>query len=159
MTSKKLEQTTMEFPDPDKGYICPCCSQFVKRYHRKMNANMCVTLCLLVRKKRSGFVPIEEFMRVMGHQRSGDFSYLVHWGLLEKMTGKRPDGSSKNGFYKITDKGVRFVKGEITVPQTLIIYNGKCEGFEGMQVDIKYGLGKRFDYAELMKGDYTIQKS
>lgn len=104
-------------------------------------------------------MPIEEFMRINGFHRSGDFSYLVHWRLLEKMEGKRPDGSKKNGFYKITDKGVRFVKQEITVPQTLIIYNGKCEGFEGDQVSIKDGLGKRFDYAELMKGDYTIQSS
>lgn len=151
-------QTTMDFPDKDKGYFCQCCGQFVKRYYRKINANMCVTLCALYRKKKFGFVRVEEFLRVNGYPRSGDFPYLVHWGLLEKMPGNRADGSTKNGFYKITDKGRAFVEKKITVQQTMIFFNGKCEGFEGEQVDITAGLARKFDYQELMKGDYTIQK-
>lgn len=153
----ELIQKGIDFPDADKGYNCPCCSQFCKRYYRKLNVNMALVLIMLVRKKKFGFMPIEEFMRVNGFHRSGDFSYLIHWGLLEKMTGERPDGSKKNGFYKITEKGIRFVKEEITVPQTLIYYLGKCEGFEGGEIGIREALGKKFDYTELMKGDYTIQ--
>ena len=122
-----------------------------------MNSNMCMTMIALFRKKKFGFVRVEEFLRVHGYPRSGDFPYLVHWGLLEKMQGKREDGSSRNGFYKLTDKGRQFVLREITVPQTLITFNGKCEGFEGKEVDITDGLGKHFRYDELMKGDYTIQ--
>lgn len=137
----------------DKGFVCPHCGSFCKRYYRKMNANMCVVMIALFRKKKFGFVKIEEFMRVNGFQRSGDFPYLVHWELLEKMQGERPDGSSRNGFYKLTEKGRKFVLCEIMVPQTVIMYNGKCEGFEGASITIKDALGKRFDYAELMKGD------
>lgn len=144
--------------DADKGYICPCCGSFCKRYYRKMNANMCIVMIALFNKKKFGFVKIEEFMRVGGFKRSGDFPYLVHWGFLEKMEGKREDGSSKNGFYKLTEKGRQFVLCQITAPQTLIWFNGKCEGFEGRDVNIKEALGKQFDYAELMKGDYTIYK-
>ena len=100
-----LEQTTMTFPDADKGYLCPCCGQLCKRYYRKLNCNMAMTMVALVRKKKFGFVPVEEFLRVNGYPRSGDFPYLVHYGMLEKMEGKRADGSKKNGFYKLTDKG------------------------------------------------------
>lgn len=150
-------QNEISFPDADKGYNCPCCGQLCKRYFRKMNGNMCSVMITLFRKKRFGFVPIEEFMRVNGFQRCGDFSYLVHWGMMEKMTGKRPDGSKNNGFYKLTDKGRQFVKQEITAPQTLVIYNGKVEGFEGPEISIIDALGKKFDYRELMGLDTKIQ--
>lgn len=148
---------TMDFPDADKGYNCPCCGQLVKRYFRKMNCNMAMTLVALYRKKKFGFVRVEEFLRVNGYPRSGDFPYLVHYGMLEKMTGERADGSKKNGFYKLTDKGRQFVLEQIKVPQTFIIYNGKCEGFEGKEIGIVDALGKYFDYRELMSGDYKMQ--
>lgn len=155
----ELKQQAMTFPDKDKGYNCECCGQFVKRYYRKMNSNMAMVMIMLVRKKKFGFIHIEDFMRGLGFHRSGDFSYLVHWKLLEKMGGERPDGSKRNGFYKITDLGRKFVNKEVAMQQTLIIYNSKCEGFEGPFIDIEHALGKKFDYAELMKGDYTIQST
>lgn len=151
-----MKQKSFDFPNPDVGYKCPCCGQLCKRYYRKMNANMAMTMIVLYRKKRFGFVRVEEFLRVHGYPRSGDFPYLVHYGMLEKMVGERADGSKKNGFYKLTDKGRQFVLGQITVPKTFIFYNGKFEGFEGDEIDIKQALGKAFDYRELMDGDYTI---
>lgn len=152
-------QGSIDFPDADKGYYCPSCGQFCKRYYRKMNSNMAVVMIALYRKKKFGFVHIEEFMRVLGYKRSGDFAYLVHWGFLEKLVGDRPDGSKRNGFYKLTGRGLMFVEKKTTAKRTLIIYNGKCEGFEGDEITIVDALGKHFDYAELMKGDYTIQNS
>lgn len=142
----------------DKGFICPHCGSFCKRYYRKMNANMCIVMIALFNKKKFGFVKIEEFMRVNGFKRSGDFPYLVHWGFLEKMEGKREDGSSKNGFYKLTEMGREFVLGKRSAMQTVILFNGKHEGFEGEFVNIKEALGKQFRYDELMKGEYTIYK-
>lgn len=151
-----LEQTTMTFPDADKGYFCPCCGSYCRRYYRSLNANMCIVMIALFRKKKFGFIKIEEFMRVNGYSRSGDFPYLVHWKLLEKMEGERTDGSKNHGFYKLTDKGRQFVLEQITVPKKIIYYNGKCEGFEGNEVGIKEALGKKFDYRELMDGDYKM---
>jgi len=148
----------IQFPDADKGYNCPCCGSFIKRYYRKLNCNMAMTMIALFRKKKFGFVRVEEFLRLNGYPRSGDFPYLVHWGLLEKMPGKRTDGSTRHGFYKLTDKGRQFVLKQITVQKTLIYYLNKAEGFEGDQIDIVAALGKKFDYRELMDGDYTIQK-
>lgn len=152
----RLPQAQVEFPDPDKGYYCPCCNSFLKRYRRRLNANMAVTMVAMFRKKKFGFIRVEEFMRVNGYQRSGDFPYLVHWGMLEKMPGKREDGSSKTGYYKLTDKGRQFVLHQITAQQTLVIYNGKVEGFEGSEISIEEALGKKFDYRELMGKDLKI---
>ena len=152
------EVITSKKEDPkDKGFTCDCCGSFCKRYFRKMNCNMAMTMIALFRKKKFGFVRVEEFLRVNGYPRSGDFPYLVHYGMLEKMSGERADGSKKNGFYKLTDKGRQFVLEQIKVPQTFIIYNGKCEGFEGKEIGIVDALGKHFDYRELMSGDYKMQ--
>lgn len=151
-----MSEEQKELLDPDKGYNCPCCGQFCKRYRRKLNANMAVVMIALYRKKKFGFIKVEEFMRLQGYQRSGDFPYLVHWGMLEKMQGKREDGSSKNGFYKLTDKGREFVMHRITVPQILVILNGKIEGLEGKLVSIEDALGKKFNYREIMGEDYRV---
>lgn len=153
-----LEQNSLDFPNADRGYICPTCGSFCKRYFRNLNSNMALTMVVLFNRKKFGFIHIENFLRQHELPRSGDFPYLIHWGLMQKMEGKRPDGSSRNGFYKLTDKGRQFVKGEITVKKTLIIYKNKAEGFEGPETDIKEALGTRFDYNQLMNGDFTMQK-
>lgn len=158
MNDKRKEAISreIEFPDADAGFHCPCCGSFCKRYRRKLNANACMVMIAMFRKKKFGFVKIEEFMRVNGYQRSGDFPYLVHWGMLEKMEGERADGSKKNGFYKLTEKGRDFVQRKIKAKATLIIYNGKVEGFEGDEISIEQALGKKFDYRELMGEDYKL---
>lgn len=144
--------------DKDKGFVCPHCGSYCKRYYRKMNSNMALVMIVLFNKKIFGFIKVEEFMRVHGFKRSGDFPYLVHWGFLEKMEGKREDGSSSNGFYKLTEAGREFVLGKRVAMQTVITYNGKFEGFEGHMINIKQALGKQFRYDELMKGEYTVYK-
>ncbi len=96
-------------------------------------------------------------MTELGYKRSGDASYLVHYGLIERMDKKREDGSPRNGMYKITGRGIMFVENKSTVKRTFIIYNNRHEGFEGDEINIKDALGKKFDYRELMEGDYKMQ--
>lgn len=152
-----MTEENKELLDPDKGFNCPHCGSFCKRYRRKMNANMAMVMVVLYRKKKFGFIKIEEFMRMSGYTRSGDFPYLTHWGMLEKMEGKREDGSKHHGFYKLTDKGRDFVMRKITAQQTMIIYNGNVEGFEGAEITIEDALGKKFNYREIMGEDYRVQ--
>lgn len=156
-TKNLLEQQSLGFPDADKGYTCPHCGQFCKRYFRKFNSNMALALIVLYRNREKGFLHLENTMIQAGYKRSGDASYLRHYGLIEKKEGKRDDGSTRNGMYKITGRGIMFVEGKTEVRSTCIIYNNKHEGFEGREITIQEALGKKFDYRELMEGDYTIQ--
>ncbi|HLA59029.1 MAG TPA: hypothetical protein VK622_09725 [Puia sp.] len=154
----KLDQTAMNFPNPDKGYTCECCGAFHKRYYRRLNANMAMALLAVYHYGGDKFVHVEKLMKEKGLPRSGDFPYLCHWKLLEKKVADREDGSSRNGFYKITDYGKLFVRSEITVQQTLIYYKGKAEGFEGKEISIADAIGKKFDFRELLAGgDYKMQ--
>ena len=134
----------------DKGYYCPCCQQYCKRYTRNFNSNMALVIAALHKRQVFSFVHIERWLQVEGFKRCGDFSYLTHFGLLEKAEGKRDDGSSRNGFYKLTKRGIMFAEGEITVLSKFKIFNNKFEGFEGKEITIKDALGIKFNYDELM---------
>lgn len=134
----------------DKGYYCRDCGSFVKRYTRTFNSNMALALICLYKNKGSGFVHLEKLLAINGYQRCGDASYLRHYGLIEAMDKEREDGSKRNGFYQITDKGIAFVKGGVYVQQNFLIFHNRCEGFRGAHITIREALGKKFNYNELM---------
>ncbi len=153
-----LKQLELPIPDADKGYTCPHCGQYCKRYYRHFNSNMAIALIVLYRNLDKGFVHLENLMKEAGYKRCGDASYLRHYRLIEKKEGNRDDGSPRNGMYKITSAGIMFVEGKTKVKKKYIIYNNKHEGFEGDEITIQDALGTKFDYRQLMDGDYTIQK-
>ncbi len=145
-----IAPNTIAFPDADKGYNCPCCGSFIKRYYRKLNSNMALTLVLLYRSGKRDFVHIENFMQQMGYKRSGDFAYLVHWKFLEKKSGLREDGSTRNGYYKLTGLGIMFIEGKMLAREKIMILNNKFEGFSGGEISIQTALTEKFNYEELM---------
>jgi len=112
---------------------------------------MALSLLALYKEKQFGWVKVEDFLLKHGYQRCGDFTYLVHFGLLEKMQGEREDGSNRNGFYKITGRGIMFCEQKLTVNSKFYMFNGKLDGFDGEQIGIQRALGKKFSYTELMQ--------
>jgi len=132
------------------GYTCEHCGSFVKMYRRSLNSNMALAILLLYKFNIRDWVKVEDFLIKSGHKRCGDFSYLVHYGLLEKKQGDRSDGSSRNGFYKLTGRGLLFCEGKLMVQEKFLILHGGLKGFEGKEISIKEALGKKFDYSELM---------
>lgn len=136
--------------DYDKGFKCPHCGAFCKRYTRSFNSNMALALLLLYKFNIRGFVKVEDFLIQQGRKRCGDFSYLVHYGFLEKQVKKRKDGSNRNGFYKITGRGIMFCEQKIMAHEKFMILNNKFEGFKGKEITIKEALGKKFNYDEMM---------
>ena len=134
----------------ESGFICQNCGSYVKRYRRSFNGNMALALLLLCKFNIRKFVKVEDFLIKNGQKRCGDFSYLTHYGFLEKQIGNREDGSGRNGYYRITDAGIDFAMGRSTAAAKFIMLHGKCQGFEGDQINIRQALGKKFDYDELM---------
>lgn len=145
-----MNQTSLTFPDADKGYCCKSCGSFIKAYHRSMNSNMAVALLTLYKSKISDYVHLENLLLEKGLKRCGDFSYLVHYRFIEKLKEKRLDGSSKNGMYRITSNGIMFCENKITAPSKFIIQQNKLLGFEGKDINIKDALGTKFHYDTLM---------
>lgn len=149
MNLKKQAQNL--FPqNADEGYTCECCGSFIKRYFRSFNSNMAVALIALYKTRDKGYVHVENTLSEMGYQRCGDASYLQHYNLIVPLKEKRDDGSSRNGYYKITGLGIMFVENKCTVAEKFIMFKGKHEGFSGKQINILESLKKRFDYNDLI---------
>jgi len=140
---------------PDKydvGFRCKCCGQYVKRYHRPLNSNMAATLLYLYKSGIRDWVHVEKFLLENKLPRSGDFHKLVHFGLLDKLEGDRPDGSNRNGYYRLNGRSILFCENKLKVPRIAVILNGEFQKFEGANVGITDCLNKKFNYQELMDG-------
>ena len=130
---------------------CPCCKQLVKKYKRKLSSSMAYGLIVLF-KAPPGWINIEDYFHAQNipHSIRGDVRKLRHWGLIEKKSGTREDGSTRTGEYRITEKGAEFVRGEIRVRSHYKEFNKNFLGFEGEQITIRQALGNKFKYNELM---------
>lgn len=136
----------------EKGVACPCCDQHVKMYRRKLTSSMAWVLIMMYRDDLTEFSHIEDYLKKKDIPSGvrGDFPKLRYWVLIEKEEVKREDGSSRNGNYRLTDKGIQFVKGLIKVPKYVKIYNSKSRGYAGDDININDALGEKFNYNELM---------
>lgn len=144
------------------GVYCPCCSQLVKVYEREITGSMAYVAILIYRhflhNEGEGWLHVPEYLSSMATigsaVRGGDWAKLRYWRVIEeKPEEKRKDGSNRAGFYRMTSTGVSFVKGEIKVPRSILIYNDKFLEYGKGTVSIHDCLGKKFDYAALMAGN------
>ena len=134
------------------GFRCKCCGQYCKIYTRKINSSMAAVLLLLWKHAKTDYIHVENFLKSINkaHLRA-DFHKLVWWTLLERKKELREDSSPRNGFYKITGRGMAFAANALTVPKAVKIYNNQFQGFEGEEINILDALGTKFSYADLMQ--------
>jgi hypothetical protein len=137
--------------DIDAGYTCPCCGQFVKRYCRKINTSMALTLIAIYQSKKRDFFHVENWLEQINRPSlRADYHKLRFWGLLEKKVAQREDGSNRNGYYKITERGLMFAENKLYVPEKALILNNKLHSLEGKEITIVDALKDKFNYSELM---------
>lgn len=144
----------------EDGAQCPCCDQRVQLYKRPLTSSMMYVLVELHRyfsgSHAEPWVHVGRYMsekNVPEAIRGGDFAKMRFWGLIEEKPEIRDDGSPRAGYYRITDLGKRFVRGEVRVPAYVFLYNEKPVKREVTEtVSIQEALGKKFNYRELMNG-------
>lgn len=133
------------------GVRCPCCEQFAKVYFRQIHSTMARQLILLWqfnRKERKKFI---HFSMIRIGSGISDFSKLKYWLLVEQMPHDYDNTvSNASGYWRITQAGVDFINGILSVRKKVMIYNDDVLGFVGSKVDIHDCLGKKFNYGELM---------
>lgn len=136
----------------DEGARCPCCDQFAKVYKRRIHATMARELIIMYRASEAGeYVYLPALLDTSKH--GGDTIKMVFWGLIEEDTETVPkNGAKRAGWWRLTDRGRRFVLGFEPVPKYARVYDGRCLGFEGEHVTITDALGAKFDYQLLMQG-------
>lgn len=113
---------------------------------------MAMVLMLVYRSGKRDFFHIENWLKEIGKpELRADFHKLRFWNFIEKKVEDRKDGSNRNGFYKITGRGIMFCEDKITAKEKVLIYNNEFLGFEGKDISIKDV--SSFDYNELMNNN------
>ena len=145
--------------DIEQGYICTGCGQYVKAYRRKINSSMAQVLILMRRHSKQAFFHVEDWLKKIGKpELRADYHKLRMWNLIEAKKEEREDGSKRNGYYRITGRGIMFAEGKLNVPEAAVIFNNKLQRLEGNDISIQQALGNKFNYNELM-GKETKQNS
>jgi hypothetical protein len=132
-----------------EGVTCPGCGQHAKMYRRKITAAAVRTLAKMYATHGQEFLHLPS---LRGVAENGE-AKLRYWGLVEDMNAVRDDGGHA-GYWRVTDQGVRFLRGEITVPKYALVYNGELVELDATDghVTAQQCLGHKFNLAELMAG-------
>lgn len=148
------------------GTICPCCAQEVKVLEKEIHPYMARTLIILYRhcekNPATAWTHVASLVETTALAFSiilkpGEWSKLRYWGLIEERpkTEKVSKEEAKKGYYRLTPKGLAFVKGEQKVPRAILFYDDRHLGFSAdKEVGVRDVLGKDLVYEELMDGKY-----
>ena len=132
------------------GTRCPCCTQYVKEYKRKLSKNMARFLQSLVFQSElakgksptgSGWVHFKKC-----EYGSHDYPYVSDFGLAER----HPD---KQGYYRPTQLGIMFAFGKADIPAHIYTYNGKVTGEDNARIKISDVKFERFDLESMLQGE------
>lgn len=150
-----------------EGTTCRCCTQRVQLYRRGLTSGMALALLSFYRATVAaadgdagdGWLHAEETFkadRALPRSARGDFTKLRYWGLVEGAAGRRPDGSRRNGVWRLTAAGRAFCEGRLAVRKYVWLYNdreypapeGAAEA--GRHVTVRDALGDRFDFDRMV---------
>lgn len=138
-----------------KGVECPACGQLTRLYRRPLTSAMAYALLLIYHHSNPNhdWMHVEKYLKTAAPDLNlrGDFHKLVLWNLLEAKKDTHKNGSPRNGFYKITDQGVGFIKGKFPLPSHVLIYNGKVQGFGTKRIFFQDVMKTKFDFVALME--------
>lgn len=140
----------------EEGAKCPCCTQLVKAYKRKLYSTMAGHLINLYWKHEND--PSKDYFHISEFcpKHPGDFAKFLYWGLVEEKSKDEEDKTKRtSGFWALTLEGRLFVENQAKVPSHVKIYDGKKLGFAGKMIGIQEALGKDFNYEELMTGQVS----
>jgi hypothetical protein len=133
------------------GTVCPVCDQRVKEHRLTISSGTAHQLIEIYRRFGTDWFHLADFM-LEDTSRSRATNQLRHWGIIET-DGDRDDEGRRSGIWRITERGERFVRGDLRVPKYVYVYNGEVVGKEkSTRISIEDALRQKFDYAALMAG-------
>jgi hypothetical protein len=131
------------------GIECPCCGRWGKVYGYKLNATIARGLIWMHHNEDEfGWVNIQEGPRWL--LRSKSLSTAKHWGLVERRTKDSDEDLRSSGVWRLTKKGVAFVKNRITIEDKVFVFDDAVLKVSKSYTTIDKCLGKKFSYDELM---------
>lgn len=132
---------------PGEGFSCPACTQWVKLSVRTLDDGISKALILMYRAGPDQF----HHLPSLSGDSSGHTQKAFHFGLIEPdgRVHKR-DSNPRNGKWRLTELGKKFVLGQASVQRWVVLYNTEKYASDGPLIDIHEAIGHKFNYAEMM---------
>lgn len=116
------------------GINCPCCGRYAKVYKRPIDATTATLLIEAYRRFDLNTFHINELV----HEKkpATGFSVLRYWGLVEFSKNPDPFDKHTTGFWKVTERGKRWVKQEVKIPKYRLLFDNTVLGTEGPHIGL-----------------------
>ena len=137
-----------------EGIDCPLCTRRVAVQNRPINATMLLCLRWLISASNEGdrwvHVPTEGPKWL---QRTKQHTTLRWWGLIESgRQGRKKDPKAPGeGYWRPTEKGITFIKGEVSVDLRVVTFNDNVLGYTGPKVFGQDVMGEGFKFASVFE--------
>lgn len=121
---------------------CPCCAQPTKVYARRLSKTM-VNVLRALAASRAG-LSAAQITKKANPTGSGDYAKMLAWGLVEQ--------GPEHTWY-CTAKGHCFLRGEISLPARVLLYNNRRIGFDYSETVHVDDLGGKFNLDEVLSAE------
>lgn len=131
---------------------CRACGRHAQVYNRSIHFTTAWQLIRLYRLGGAyGFIHASRLIPP-GQTGTGDLGKAKYFGLIEQK-GHDEGKKKHSGYWKLTERGVLFVRGNIPIEEFVGIFDDKVISKATKLVNIQDCLGKKFDYQKLMEGE------
>lgn len=145
-------------PRLENGVDCPVCGQTCQTYKRRVSSAMVTTMgrLLVLQNDLEAKLRAEKELsaydaasRAWVHladveQPSRDVATCAYFDLMEQDEKRR-------GYWRITETGKAFLRGDATIPKYAHVFDGKVRGFSAGPITVRV-VQPRFDLTDLTGG-------
>lgn len=137
-----------------EGGDCPCCKRHGKYNGYSITKTDAKALVwIFVNGNKDGWVHMptqapREFMRAKS------FTNLRYWALIENYPNDNKDVKG-SGFWRVTNKGIKYMRGEMQLPKKAFVFDRTLVGFSEQQVFFRECFKDHFNLEEVMNSRFN----
>ena len=130
------------------GENCPTCTRWAKMNKFKITKANARTLIWMHRNTNNDD-PWIDMVAVRKIVPMSNFQNLKHWNLIARLTPNVKTSTKYSGVWMVTPSGHEFVKGLLSVPKYMYVFDDTVHGTDTPDVTI-HDCIEKFDYDEHM---------
>ena len=146
-----------------EGSDCPCCGQHVKMRSESLTRTVVEPLIWMAENfcviDWSGRTPILVEARWVSVSKSAPrefrtsrhYTRAKYWGLIEQSIEDSVEEQLTSGLWRLTQKGLEFISGNISLPKKAHVYLKVERGYDGDRIHVNDALNCEFSLREQLR--------
>lgn len=149
----KISANYLKVLQGDGGH-CPCCKRFGKYNAFTITQKNAQALVWIYKNggvddwANTAKNAPREFMQAK------TFTNMRYWGLIEPHPNDNKEKKG-SGYWRITQKGINYMNGQMRLPKKAFVYNRKLVGFGEQQIYFSECFKERFNFEEVMNTTFN----